>query len=166
MSRSVESSPTMRTVLGSVWPRIPGVPVSCAIFGLIAGYLSVSDLKAAVILLGLGAVLALIARSPISIALLVAPASFNVSRLSIGHGIAVPDIALLLATFLSFPALARLGTPRGVTSVRRWFGVYVVAMAAIIVVHPSTRSLVEAGHRTLLVGGAIGVGAWIYLEAR
>jgi len=97
---------------------------------------------------------------------LVAPASFNVSRLSIGHGIALPDVVLLIATFLTFPALARLGTPPGVIHVRRWFGVYFVAMLAIVVIHPSSRSLIEAGHRTLLVVAPLSVGAWIYIAGR
>jgi hypothetical protein len=140
--------------------------VVCAGFGMAAGFLAVRQPKLAVALLGTGALLALIARSPVSIAVLVAPTSFNVSRLSIGHGIAVPDIVLLLATVLSFPALSRLGTPRGVTSVRRWFAVYVVAMAAIVVLHPSGRAFGEAFHRTLLVGGALSVGAWVYLEGK
>ena len=161
-----ESSLTMLTHFRSLWTRIPAVPLVCALFGLISGYLAVREPKLAVAFLGFGAVLALIARSPISIALLVAPASFNVSRLSIGHGIALPDVVLLIATVLSFPALAKLGTPRGVTNIRRWFGVYFVAMLAIVVIHPSGRSLIEAGHRTLLVVGPLSVGAWIYLSGR
>ena len=156
----------MLTRFRSLWTLVPAVPLVCALLGLISGYLAVREPKLAVVFLGLGAVLALIALSPISIALLVAPASFNVSRLSIGHGIALPDAVLLIATVLSFPALARLGTPRGVTNIRRWFGVYLVAMLAIVVIHPSSRSLVEAGHRTLLVVGPLSVGAWIYLSGR
>ena len=156
----------MLTRFRSLWTLVPAVPLVCALLGLISGYLAVREPKLAVVFLGLGAVLALISLSPISIALLVAPASFNVSRLSIGHGIALPDAVLLIATVLSFPALARLGTPRGVTNIRRWFGVYLVAMLAIVVIHPSSRSLVEAGHRTLLVVGPLSVGAWIYLSGR
>jgi hypothetical protein len=150
----------------SLWVRIPIVPMMCCLFGLAAGYLAIIHPKLAIGLIGLGVVLALVARSPVSIALLVAPASFNVSRLSIGHGIALPDILLAVATVLSFPALAMLGTPRGVTNVRRWFAVYVVAMAVIVALHPSGRSIGEAVHRTLLVGGALNVGAWIYLEGK
>lgn len=156
----------MLTQIRTLWTRIPAVPLACAVFGLGAGYLAVREPKLAIAFLGLGAILALIARSPLSIALLVAPASFNVSRLSIGQGISLPDAVLLIATILSFPALARLGTPRGVTNIRRWFGVYFVAMLVIVVVHPSSRSLVEAAHRTLLVVGPLSVGAWIYLEGR
>ena len=166
VSWPTQSSLTMLTRFRSLWTLIPAVPLVCALFGLISGYLAVREPKLAVAFLGLGAALVLIARSPISIALLVAPASFNVSRLSIGRGIALPDAVLLIATILSFPALARLGTPRGVTNIRLWFGVYFVAMLAIVVVHPSSRSLVEAGHRTLLVVGPLSVGAWIYLSGR
>jgi hypothetical protein len=85
---------------------------------------------------------------------------------SIGHGIALPDVVLLIATLLSLPALVRLGTPPGVTSIRRWFGVYFVAMVAICFIHPSSHALLEAAHRTLLVLGPLGVGAWLYLEGR
>jgi hypothetical protein len=134
--------------------------------GLAIGYLSVVHPKWAVGLLGAGVVVALVAKSPISIALLAAPASFNTGRLAIGHGIALPDIVLAIATVLSLPALARFGTPRGVSSVRRWFAVYFVAMAVIVVLHPSSRSFGEAFHRTLLVAGALNVGAWIYLEGK
>jgi hypothetical protein len=148
----------------TLWTRIPGAPVVCTLFGLVAGYLAVRDPTLAAALIGLGVLLALIARSPISIAILVAPASFNVSRLSIGHGVSLPDIVLLIATFLSFPALARLGTPPGVSKVRRWFGVYAVAMFAIVLIHPDVLGLIEALHRTLLVAGPLGVGAWVYLE--
>jgi polysaccharide biosynthesis protein PslJ len=150
----------------SLWTRIPATVLACALFGLAAGYLAVSQPKLAVALLGLGVILALMARSPVSVALLVAPASFNVSRLSVGHGIALPDLLLIIATLLSFPAMARLGTPRGVTNVRRWFAVYAVAMLVIVVLHPSGRALEEAIHRTLLVAGALSVGAWIYLEGK
>jgi hypothetical protein len=150
----------------SIWARTPIIPILCCLFGLVAGYLAIIQPKVALVLIGAGILLALAARSPVSIALLVAPASFNVSRLSIGHGIALPDILLAVATIFSFPALARLGTPRGVTSVRRWFAVYVVAMVVIVALHPSGRSIGEAIHRTLLVGGALNVGAWIYLEGR
>ena len=165
-SQPVQSSLTMLTRFRSLWTLVPGVPLVCALFGLISGYLAVREPKLAAVFLGLGAVLALISRSPILIALLVAPASFSVSRLSIGHGIALPDAVLLIATILSLPALSKLGTPRGVTNIRRWFGVYFVAMIAIVVVHPSSRSLVEAGHRTLLVVGPLSVGAWIYISGR
>jgi hypothetical protein len=156
----------MRTFFRSLWTRIPAAPLVCALFGLTSGYLAVREPKLAAVFIGIGIVLALIARSPISIAVLVAPAAFNVSRLSIGHGIALPDAVLLIATLLSFPALARLGTPRGVTNVRRWFAVYLVAMIVIVLVHPSGRSVVEVFHRTLLVDGAVGVGAWIYLGGK
>ena len=156
----------MITRFRSLWTRIPTAPPVCALFGLIAGYLAVREPKLAAAFIGLGVVLAVIARSPISIAVLVAPTAFNVSRLSIGHGISLPDAVLLIATVLSFPALARLGTPRGVTSVRRWFAVYLVAMVVIVIIHPSGRSVVEVFHRTLLVDGAVGVGAWIYLGGK
>jgi len=156
----------MLTRFRSFWTLTPGAPLVCALFGLLSGFLAVREPKLAAALIGLGAVLALVSRSPISIALLVAPAAFSVSRLSIGHGIAIPDVILLIATILSFPALARLGTPPGVRNIRRWFGVYFVAMLAIVAIHPSSRSLVEAGHRTLLVVGPLSVGAWIYLSGR
>jgi hypothetical protein len=156
----------MQTYLRTLTSRALLAPVTCAVFGLVSGYLAVQQPRFAVVFLGIGAVVALIARSPISVALLVAPASFSVSRLSIGHGIALPDAVLLIATFLSLPALARLGTPRGVTNVRRWFCVYLVAMVVICLIHPSTHGLVEAGHRTLLVVGPLGIGAWIYLDGR
>ena len=156
----------MLTRFKSLWAFKLGGPLVCALFGLFSGYLAVREPKLAAAFIGLGAVLALVSRSPISIALLVAPASFNVSRLSIGRGIALPDVVLLMATILSFPALGRLGTPPGVTSIRRWFGVYFVAMLAIVAIHPSSRSLIEAGHRTLLVVGPLSVGAWIYLSGR
>jgi hypothetical protein len=152
--------------LRTLWNRIPAVMIACSLFGLAAGFLAVKQPKLAVALIGLGVLLALIARSPVSIALLAAPTSFNVSRLSIGHGVALPDIILIIATLLSFPALARLGTPRGVTNIRRWFAVYAVAMAVIVVLHPSGRALEEAIHRTLLVVGALSVGAWVYLEGK
>jgi hypothetical protein len=154
----------MPTYLRTLWNRIPAAPLVCAAVGLAAGYLAVREPLLAVALLGLGAVAALIARSPISVAILVAPASFNVSRLSLGSGIALPDVVLLIATLLSLPALARLGTPIGVTKVRRWFGVYMIAMIAIVLIHPDLRGAIEAGHRTLLVVGPLSVGAWIYLE--
>jgi len=128
--------------------------------------LSVHQPKLAVALLGVGIVAGIVARSPVSIAVLALPVSFNTGRLSIGHGIALPDIVLLLATILSLPALARLGTPQGVTYIRRWFAVYGVAMAVIVVLHPSGRSIEEAFHRTILVVGALNVGAWIYLEGK
>jgi len=156
----------MLTYVRGFWTRIPAAPLVCALFGLTSGYLAVREPKLAAAFIGLGVVLALIARSPIAIAVLVAPAAFNVSRLSIGHGIALPDAVLLIATILSFPALARLGTPRGVTNVRRWFAVYLIAMLVIVLVHPSGRSVIEVFHRTLLVDGAVGVGAWIYLGGR
>ncbi len=156
----------MLTRFRSRWILAPAVPLVCALFGVTAGYLAVREPKLAAAFIGLGVVLALIARSPISIAILFAPAVFNVSRLSIGHGIALPDAVLLLATILSFPALARLGTPRGVTNIRLWFGVYLVAMIVILVIHPSGRSIIEVFHRTLLVDGALGVGAWIYLGGK
>ena len=164
--RSAESSPTMLIPLRSLWTRIPAAPLVCALFGLTSGYLAVREPKLAAAFIGLGVVLALIARSPIAIAVLVAPSAFNVSRLSIGHGIALPDVVLLIATVLSFPALARLSTPRGVTSVRKWFAVYLVAMLVIVLIHPSGRSVIEVFHRTLLVDGAVGVGAWIYLGGK
>ena len=154
----------MRTYFQTLSSRIPAAPLVCAVFGLAAGYLAIRKPILAVALLGLGVLAALIARSPISVAILVAPASFNVSRLSLGSGIALPDVLLLIATLLCLPALARLGTPIGVTRVKRWFGVYVIAMIAIVLIHPDLRGLFEVGHRILLVVGALSVGAWIYLE--
>lgn len=134
----------------------------CILFGLAAGYLAASHLKAALILFGAGAVVGLFAVSPISIALLCLPSVFYTGRLSIGSGIALPDILLLIATVMSLPALARLGTPRGVSNVRRWMLVYVIAMLVSLAAHPSAKGLIEVGHRTLLVSGALGVGAWVY----
>jgi O-antigen ligase/polysaccharide polymerase Wzy-like membrane protein len=136
------------------------------LFGLAAGYLAIRQPKLAIALLGAGALIAVFASSPIAIALLAAPVSFDVSRVSLGNGISVSDLILIAATLLSLPALARLGTPRGVTNVRRWLLVYVVAMAVAVAVHPSGRSIIEAGHRTLLVAGALSVGAWIYLDGK
>ena len=130
------------------------------------GYLAIRQPKLAIALLGAGAVIALFSRSPISIALLAAPTSFYTGRLSIGHGISLPDITLGVATLLSLPALARLGTPHGVSNIRRWLLVYIIAMAVALAVHPTGRGIVEAAHRTMLVGGAVGVGAWIFLAGR
>ena len=79
-------------------------------------------------------------------------------------GVSLPDVVLLIATLLSLPALARLGTPIGVTKLRRWFCVYLIAMIAIVLIHPDLKGLIEAGHRTLLVVGALSVGAWISIE--
>ncbi len=152
--------------LRSLWDRIPAAPSICLLLGLAAGYLAIRHPKLAIALLGAGALVALFATSPIAIALLAAPVSFDVSRLSFGNGISLPDIILIAATLLSLPALARLGTPRGVTNVRRWLLVYVVGMAVAIAVHPTGRGIVEAGHRTLLVAGALSVGAWIYLDGK
>ena len=158
------SPETMPTYLRTLWSRIPGVPVVCAVFGLAAGYLAVRQPLVAVALLGFGALSAFIAMSPISVAILVAPVSFNVSRFSVGSGVSLPDVVLLIATLLSLPALAKLGTPIGVTKIRRWFCVYLIAMIAIVLIHPDLKGLIEAGHRTLLVIGALSVGAWIYIE--
>jgi O-Antigen ligase len=154
------------THIKALGTRVPIAAVVCATFGVAAGYLAVVHPKLALVLVGGGVVIALIARSPVSIALLVAPAAFNVSRLTLGHGIAFPDVVLAIATVLSFPALSKFGTPKGVSFIRRWFAVYMMAMAVIVLLHPSGRSLIEAVHRTLLVGGALNVGAWIYLAGK
>lgn len=141
-------------------------PAVSILLGLSAGYLSATHLKAALILFGTGLVVGFFAVSPVSLALLCLPAVFYTGRLSVGSGIALPDVMLLIATVVSLPALARLGMPAGASNVRRWMLVYVIAMLATLAVHPSARGLVEVGHRTLLVSGAIGVGAWIYQQGK
>ena len=46
----------------TLWNRTPAVVIVCCLFGLLAGFLAVKQPTLAVALLGLGAVLALIAR--------------------------------------------------------------------------------------------------------
>ena len=161
-----EMSFTMQTYLRSLWTRTPVAPLLCALFGLTSGYLAVREPKLAAALIGFGVVLALIARSPIAIAVLVAPASFNVSRLSIGHGIALPDAVLLVATVLSLPALARLARlaesqVSGDGSPSTWLP-WSSSSSSI----RRLAALMEVFHRTLLVDGAVGVGAWLYLAGQ
>lgn len=139
--------------------------VSAAV-GLGAGFFAVGHTKTAVVLVAAVALLGIVARSPVALACLALPASFDTSRLSLGNGISLPDVVLLGATFLSFPALARSETPKGLFALRRWFLAYAAAMLIASVAHPRYEGFIEIGHRALLVLGAAGVGVWIYDEGR
>lgn len=140
--------------------------ILCAAAGLGVGALAVNDRKYALLLLGALVLLTILARSPVMLGVLALAATFNTSRLSVGHGIALPDLMLLASMFLSFPALARMRTPPGLSALRRWFLVYLGAMVVATVAHPRSTGFIEIGHRTMLVVGAAGVGAWIYAEGK
>lgn len=149
--------------------RSAGTVVAGAFFiltGLGIGFLAVNDRKYAVLLLGLFVLLALLARSPVLLAALVLASVFNTTRVSLGNGISLPDLVLGMAMVLSFPILARMKTPAGLSGLRRWFLVYAGAMLISCVAHPRYEGFIEIGHRAMLVLGAAGVGAWIYTEGR
>ena len=63
--------------------------------------------------------------------MLVAPSAFNVSRLALGQGIALPDIVLAIATLLAFAIGSVLGALLAWPNTGRLFSIFVPVLMTL-----------------------------------
>jgi hypothetical protein len=130
------------------------------------GLLASSRPKYAAALLGGGVLLAFVARSPVNIAVAVAPSVFLIRRLPLGSSLSISDAILASAVIVSLPALVSMQPSQSARKIRRWFALYVGALSVAVIANYSGRSLLELLHRIVLVAGALMVGCWIASENR
>lgn len=142
------------------------VQLSLALVSVAAGATAAARPQYGLGLLALAALLALVIPAPVNVAVLAVPSIFLLRRLPVGSGISVSDAVLTIAALASWPAMASLPPSPLLRRARQCFGVYAATMAVVILAHPSGRAVLEGLHRTILVVGALSVGAWIAAEQR
>lgn len=126
--------------------------------GLLAGLVATRSLAAAAGVSAMVAVVVLCLASPVVPLLAVLPAAYGSWRLGPASiDMSVADVALVVGALVALPFV-----PWRAPRVRLAFAglvAYEAILAIAVIAHPTTRAMLEWGHRILLVAGALAVGA-------
>ena len=132
--------------------------------GAVGGHLGLTMFTALVGILIL-AMAALMRPAIIGVVALVA--IFNIYRVGAAFnpgasaGISYSDIALAGATVVAVPAMLNTTELKRLLLPLAGLALYFASLLPTLMLNPSHHALMEAGHRFVLVGGALVVGAWI-----
>lgn len=122
---------------------------------------------------GLALIAVVTIRRPVNLAVLAVCGVFAVQRLGAAStapgssgGISYTDALITVAAFLALPAV--LGTPEfgRLRLPLLGLGAYLGCLLPSVILHASSRVYLEWGHRLVLVGGSLLVGAWLAREGR
>lgn len=132
--------------------------------GAIGGHLGLTMIIALTGLLVVG-LLAFI--RPAIVGVIALLSTFYIYRVGAGSdpgaasGISYPDVALAGAAAVAVPAMLRTAELKRLTLPLIGLAAYLTALLPTLMLNWSHRSALEAGHRIVLVGGAMVVGAWM-----
>ncbi len=139
-------------------PSLKSVWLLVGAAALVVGFISALSPVFGVIAVGAILVLMLLVVAPWIAVASVAPAAFITYRIGdVGSGLTVADMALFVGVLAAFILLPL----RGAYLDRHFqiaFG-YFLLLLLPLVANPTTRAVVEWGHRLLLVGGGLVIGA-------
>jgi len=126
--------------------------------GLLAGLAATRSLAAAAGVSAMVLALALCLAAPVVPLLAVLPAAFGSWRLGPASiDMSLADVALVVGALVAIPFVP-WRSPR-VRLILGGLFAYEAILAVAVLAHPTMRAVLEWGHRILLVGGAVAVGA-------
>lgn len=132
--------------------------------GAIGGHLGTTMFA---VMLGVLVIAVLMFVRPASVGVVALIAIFNIYRVGAtvnpgaSAGVSYSDVALAGATIVALPAMLKTTELKRLTLPLVGLALYFAALLPTLFLNPSHRSLLEAGHRFVLVGGALVVGAWL-----
>ncbi len=138
------------------------------ILGLTGGLIAGHDRQLALLFVGGCLLLATVMTRPVVIGLFAVMGLFVVQRLGgamgSNEGISYSDLLMAGATALAIPSLAVGPEVKRLRLPLIGLGIYLVSLLPAVLADDSTRGVLEWGHRLVLVGGALLVGAWLVRE--